>query len=193
MLQAALFLAGLAAPGGTPPPLEHLTILIVDFVPVAPDTLKNAISLSREIFLQARIETTWALCRRKSGQWSGTWCHGAPAAVVHLSIVPHCLDKQGEERVYGRTITNETLGGLTIAIFYEPIEVASRTKFGMHPSVLLGMAMTHEIGHFFGLNHGVLGVMTSRFGREDVMRGAAGLMRFEGQEKALRRAIARWK
>jgi hypothetical protein len=59
--------------------------------------------------------------------------------------------------------------------------------------MLLGIVITHEIGHFFGLDHAVAGIMISRFRYTQVMQGAAGLLRFDGQEEAVRKAVANWR
>jgi hypothetical protein len=84
-------------------------------------------------------------------------CPFQPTAVP-VSIVAHSPDKKTIENgaALGSMYRNRGRG-ITIAIYYEHIEFFSRTQYMTHPSMLLGMVMTHEIGHFFGLDHTVSG------------------------------------
>jgi hypothetical protein len=182
LLLASVFLAGLAASGGTPPPLEHLTIHVSDSAPVPPKTFQNAISMSQRIFLKPGIETHWSSCR--PGESSFVQPKEVPICIIARSLDPKHVDA----RPLGYVVRSKERG-YTINLFYDHI---GRKAVG-NPSVLLGMVMTHEIGHFFGLDHVFCGIMLEGFAPTHQMQAAVGSLMFsEGQETALRRAIAKW-
>ena len=77
-------------------------------------------------------------------------------------------------------------------VFYRNVEDVARSgPFG--PSILLGMVVTHELGHYFGLDDGHRGVMLSTFSRrETMMHAASGRLTFDRKQAAhLRRPIAK--
>jgi hypothetical protein len=106
-------------------------------VPVPSAPLQRAIQESRRIFLKARIETSWLVGR------SGEVCFLQPTEVP-ITIIPRSLKRPADD-AFGTTVRSKERG-FTIAIFYEHIDSAGRKNVG-DPSALLGMAMTHEIGH----------------------------------------------
>jgi hypothetical protein len=80
--------------------------------------------------------------------------------------------------------------GFVTYVFYERVEsVARNAPFA--PAVLLGMVLTHELGHFFGLDDSLGGIMSASFRRIEMMQAASGSLSFDkDQAKYLRRAIS---
>lgn len=185
LLQAIGFLAVLMAPSGAPPPpLEHLAIHITDRVPVPPANLQKAIQQAQRILLRAGIETSWSVSH--PGTYEPRFLSPSEIPLTMVADPPYWL----KEHFYGSTMRNKNRG-FTIAIFYD--QSIGRWNAGGDRSVLLGMTMTHEIGHFFGLDHALYGIMLRDFGLEEIQQAAAGNLGFaDGQARALRNAVARW-
>lgn len=189
-LCAAVLLAGSVGMAGSVPQ-EQLTIRVVDYVPVPSATLSEAVLVSRGILKDAGIETTWLTCR--------IFEEGSCPSTVQPSEIRVNLLKQSEDR---HTAASGVLGcvlrdkqtAFGLYVFYRRVEeVARSSAFGT--SVLLGMVVTHELGHYFGLNDGHWGIMLSSFyHRETMMQGASGMLSFDKRQAAhLRNAIANMK
>src|SRR4029453_8913404 len=75
-------------------------------------------------------------------------------------------------------------------VFYGPDECAAR-KAGFAAAVLLGMVITHALGHFFGLEHGLGGIMLPGFRETETLQALSGALTFDRvQAQYLRTAIA---
>jgi hypothetical protein len=169
--------------------LEQLTIWIYDYVPVPPQTLDKALVNSQRIFLKAGVETKWLKCR----PFIERQCLPTlqPTDVL-VKITPKSKNRREQFLdALGCVVLHNNTTGLWINVFYSPIEFEARQD-GSAPAVLLGIVITHEIGHFFGLQHHRLyGIMLSRFGFEEMRRGSWGALIFDKTEaECLRTAIA---
>jgi hypothetical protein len=80
--------------------------------------------------------------------------------------------------------------GLATYVFYGPVEdAAHRASFA--PALLLGMVITHELGHFFGLKDGLGGIMLPGFHQAAMLQALSGRLTFDKVEaQCLRTAIA---
>jgi hypothetical protein len=150
-------------------------------VPAA--TLQKAILQAQAILLNAGIETSWRTSH--SGER-----YLLQATEVQISIVPRAPDRTTDDVLGAVERGNERAS--RVGIYYEPIHMAGFKIVG-GAAILLGMVMTHEIGHFFGLDHTLYGIMLPAFGQIEMMEAAAGSLRFaQGQAKSLRKAVATW-
>lgn len=191
-LTAAAFLLIAAASGGHPPQAQ-LPVRIFDYVPVPPATLQRALSVSETIFRKAGVETTWVTCRPLHEE--NPACNSPlPSSHSVVKIISRSMDEQ--------MVASHALGcalrvkekGIATYIFHQPVEqFAHRTP--VDPAVLFGMVLTHELGHFFGLDDGFSGIMVPSFQRPELMlQAASGSLTFDqGQAQHLRRAIERFR
>jgi len=188
-LLATLLLAVLLAALGGTPPSEPLCIHITDQAPVPTATLQKAIQTARGVFVKAGIETNWTMRHPDVSYF-------LQPGELGLSIINESHRSQDPDSTCGLTLRSKQRGkklGVKIDIFYKPIQAAA-TRTAYDPSILLGMVMAHEIGHFFGLDHCSSGIMYPDFKKPDLMKAAAGLQTFaDPQAEKLRKAIAEWK
>jgi hypothetical protein len=185
---AAAFLMAAALWGGNPR-REELTIRIFDYASVPSDTLRQAFLVAQGIFGKAGIETTWLTCRPSVDERRTCDTPIQPTEVL-LRVLAQSSDR--------KTLTSGALGlvlrnkqtATALYVFYGRVEhVAHFAPYD--PSVLLGMVLTHEIGHFLGLDDSLGGIMRSSFHRIEMMQTAAGTLTFDQYQAGhLRASIA---
>ena len=172
-------------------PREQLTIRVVDYVPVPSATLSEALLLSGAILKEAGIEPTWLTCRIcEEGSCGST----VQPAEVRVNVLSQSHDRQtAASGALGCVLRNKQ-AAFGLYVFYRRIEeVVQSGAFGT--STLLGMVVTHELGHYFGLDDGHWGIMLSSFyQRETMMQAASGMLTFDKRQAAhLHNAIANMK
>jgi hypothetical protein len=75
-------------------------------------------------------------------------------------------------------------------VFYSPVEYAAHNA-PCDPAVLLGMVITHELGHFFGLDNALGGIMLPGFRQREMLQASSGTLTFDKvQAQYLRTAVA---
>jgi hypothetical protein len=144
---------------------------------------------SEGIFLKAGVEAKWLKCRPRIEQRCLPLLQ--PTDVL-VKITPKTTNRREQFLdSLGSVLLHNNTTGLWINVFYSPIEIEAR-KNDYSPAVLLGMVITHEIGHFFGLQHHRLcGIMLSRFDWKEIWQGACDALVFNKIEAEwLRTAIA---
>jgi len=63
---------------------------------------------------------------------------------------------------------------------------------GVPAGIILGHAMAHELGHllFHSMEHSQMGIMRSRWGKEELLRAESGRLLFTtGQATTMRRGL----
>ena len=187
-LLAAGFLIVAAAWGGSPR-REALTVRIFDYAPVPSDTLQQALLVSKAIFSKAGVDTTWLTCRPSVDERRTCDPPIQPTEVL-LRILSQSADKKTlASGALGLVLRNKQTA-TALYVFYRRVEHVARLA-PYDPSVLLGMVLAHEVGHFLGLDDGLGGIMRSSFHRIEMMQTAAGALTFDkDQASHLRTAIA---
>jgi hypothetical protein len=129
-------------------PQEQLTIRVVDYVPVPGATPSEALLVSHAILRQAGMETTWL----RSRIFEEKPCNSlVQPAEVRLNMLdrPHAR-QMAVSGALGYVRRNKQTA-FALYVFYGRVEdVAQSVAFG--PSLLLGTVVTHELGHYFGLD-----------------------------------------
>jgi hypothetical protein len=165
---------------------QELTVWIYDYAPVPLESRDKALLKSQEIFLKAGVEVKWLKCRPLTEDQ----CLPAfQATDVLLKVIPETTNQRMRTGTFGTASRMKGMGLVTY-VFYNPIEYAARTA-GTPLAVLLGMVITHELGHFFGLEHRFRGIMMSGFDQKEVWEASCGILTFDlRQAEQLRAAIA---
>ena len=169
--------------------LEQLTIWIYDYAPVPPETLEKALVKSQEIFLKAGIEMKWLKCR----PYIELPClPPLQSTDLLVRIVSETTDRRMQSsEALGCVLVDNKKMGLWISVFYGPLEHKARNA-GWATSLLLGLVITHEVGHFFALeHHRPEGIMRPSFGPTEIWQASSDTLIFDRvHAQDLRTAIA---
>jgi hypothetical protein len=137
-----------------------LVIAIQLVVPasVPSSTVAGAKVVATTILQTAGVQPLWAPCRRE-------------IRCLHLQVLETMIAIHGDTAGY--TITN-------YAVVSYPAAAAAASSCGEAPSVVLGAAMAHELGHLLlpPPSHSGTGVMSPRLGCRELGLAARGELRF---------------
>lgn len=168
---------------------QPLVIHVLDYVQAPTEMLDEALGESREIFRQAAIELQWTICRPFIDD--GDRCDPPKQkSDPVLQILKHSPDKRMASSGAFGCVLRDRQTAFGVYVFYDRVKWAADAA-PFRASVLLGMVITHELGHFFGLADSLGGIMLSSFRRVEMMQTAAGTLTFgEGEARRLRASIA---
>jgi hypothetical protein len=166
---------------------QELTVWIYDYAPIPLETLDKALLKSQEIFLKAGVIVKWLKCR----PFIEDQCvPPLQSTDVLLKVISETTNQRMQKSgTFGSALRmNGT--GLVTYVFYNPVEYTAR-QAAAPVAVLLGMVITHELGHFFGLEHRFRGIMMSGFEETQMWEASCGVLTFDMlQAEQLRAAIA---
>src|SRR5262249_36329077 len=129
---------------------------------------------------RAGIDVVWVNCAKGTLECSQ---RPGPASLV-LTILKHG-DKMASEDVLGLAVQGEAGLGTNFYIFEGKLNEITGTTH-IHPSLLLGDAIAHEIGHLLkgSHSHSATGIMSGRWSRRELEAAARGALWFTKEDEA---------
>ena len=140
-----------------------LRVSVFNSSPISPSTIERAEGEAGRVLRDAGVEVIWLNC---------------PLDAQHEASLGRCS--------VGISFSAEDGQGCYADLFYVPIQQLQEETHAT-PSVILGHAMAHELGHLLlGTNsHSASGLMRAHWTREDLTNASRGNLRFS-LEQSLR-------
>ena len=182
ILGFAFFLAPLPVPAAGQSDLVQLRVSVFNSSPALPSTIEAGEIEAGRVLRYAGIEVTWLNCSEDARHPVSRALCSAVSFPSHLSLQIVREPRGLKESTVGISFL-ENGEGCYADLFYEPIQkllVANHIS----PSVILGHAMAHELGHLLlGVNsHSRSGLMRAHWTREDLAKASKGKLRFSREE-----------
>jgi len=166
--------------------LIQLRVSVFNSSPISSSTLERAEGEAGRVLRDVGVEAIWLNCPQElSPEASLGRCSEASfPSHLHLRILR--ASRGLHVSTVGISFSDDDGRGCYADLFYEPIlRLEEETR--VSPSVILGHAMAHELGHLLlGTNsHSPSGLMRAHWTREDLSNASAGNLRFS-KEQCLR-------
>jgi len=174
-------LSALAA--GAQGALIELRVSVFNSSPVQSSTLERAEGEAGRVLRGAGVEAIWLNCPQEMSQEAslGRCSEVSFPSHLHLQILraSHGL----KVSTVGISFSAENGRGCYADLFYEPIQQLEEETH-VSPSIILGHAMAHELGHLLlGTNsHSESGLMRAHWTREDLTNASKGKLRFSKEQ-----------
>jgi len=177
----------LSVPATTGPgAFVQLRVSVFNSSPISPATIGRAESEAGRVLRDAGVEVIWLDCFQDAQPKAPPdLCSGASfPSHLHLRILQASRDLKAA--TVGVSFSAKDGTGCYADLFYQPIQRLEEVSHAS-PSVILGHAMAHELGHLLlGTNsHSPSGLMRAQWTREDLINAAKGNLRFS-REQSLR-------
>jgi hypothetical protein len=172
--------------------LIELQVSVFNSSPVPSSTLERAEAEAGRVLREVGIEVLWLNCPQEMSQEAslGRCSEASFPSHLHLRILRASHDLKVS--TLGVSFSAEDGRGCYADLFYEPIRQLQEETH-VSPSVILGHAMAHELGHLLlGTNsHSPSGLMRAHWTREDLANASKGNLRFSKEQcLALRNRLA---
>jgi hypothetical protein len=177
-------LAGSSAGGQSN--LVQLRVSMFNSSPLLPSTIETAEREAGGVLRSAGVEVVWLNCPQDAQHEAS---HGVCSEVsfpAHLHLRILRASRGLKATTVGISFTAKDGTGCYADLFYEAIQQLHE-ETDASPSLVLGHAMAHELGHLLlGTNsHSPSGLMRAHWTREDLANASKGNLRFS-QEQSLR-------
>ena len=166
--------------------LIQLRVSVFNSSPISSSIIERAEGEAGRVLRGVGIEAIWLNCPQEISQETslGRCSEASFPSHLHLHIlrVSHGL----KVSTVGISFSDEDGRGCYADLFYEPIQQLQEETHAS-PSVILGHAMAHELGHLLlGTNsHSPGGLMRAHWTGEDLANASKGNLRFS-REQSLR-------
>ncbi|HKD50905.1 MAG TPA: hypothetical protein VKB90_08915 [Candidatus Acidoferrum sp.] len=166
--------------------LIQLRVSVFNSSAVLPSTVDRAESEAGQVLRDAGVGVIWLNCPQNAQHEAalGSCSEASFPSHLHLRIVR--ASRGLRATTVGISFVAEDGRGCYADLFYQPIQQLQE-ETQVSPSVVLGHAMAHELGHLLlGTNsHSSSGLMRSHWTGEDLARASKGNLRFS-QEQSVR-------
>jgi len=179
---ALVFVAASPVSAASKRDLVQLRVSVFNSSPVLPSTIEAGETEAGRVLMYAGIEVIWLNCPQDAPHEVSRGLCSAVSFPSHLSL---------QLLRSSRGLRTSTVGisflehgeGCYADLFYEPI-VNLQVTTHVDPSVVLGYAMAHELGHLLlGVNsHSPSGLMRAHWTRADLANASKGKLQFSRQE-----------
>jgi len=163
--------------------LIQLRVSVFNSSPISSSTIERAESEAGRVLREVGIEVFWLNCPQEMSQEDslGRCSEVSFPSHLHLSILR--ASRGLKDTTVGISFTAEDGRGCYADLFYEPIQQL-QDETHASPSVILGHAMAHELGHLLlGTNsHSPSGLMRAHWTRDDLANASKGNLRFSKEQ-----------
>ena len=173
------------AAGGLGDPVQ-LRVSLFNSSPFSPSTIERAEGEAGRVLRDVGVEIIWLNCPEDAQHEAslGPCAEASFPSHLHLRILR--VSRGLKVSTVGISFSAEDGQGCYADLFYAPIQQLQEETH-TSPSVILGHAMAHELGHLLlGTNsHSPSGLMRAHWTREDLTKASKGNLRFS-LEQSLR-------
>lgn len=166
--------------------LIQLRVSVFNSSPISSSTVERAEGEAGRVLRGAGVEAIWLNCPQEMSQEVslGRCSEVSFPSHLHLSILR--TSRGLKATTVGISFTAEDGRGCYADLFYEPIQQL-QDETQASPSVILGHAMAHELGHLLlGANsHSPDGLMRAHWTPQDLIKASHGNLEFT-QEQCLK-------
>lgn len=148
----------------------------------------QALEIAATILGDAGVRVTWISCGSKGHRDAACDSLMRPTDLAVRLLVCD-VDPESSVRALGYALIDTRQGMGTLATVYVDRVAALAWESRVDPSVVLGRAIAHEIGHLLmgTTGHSATGLMRALWSRHDLERGRPDEWRFTQMEKAAMR------
>jgi hypothetical protein len=166
--------------------LVQLRVSVFNSSPLSASTIKTAEDKAGRVLRYAGVEVVWLNCFPDTQQETSKGVCREVSVPSHLHLRILRTSRGLKATTVGISFSAADGRGCYADLFYEPIQQLQEQSH-RSPSVILGHAMAHELGHLLlGTNsHSLSGLMRAHWTPEDLADASKGNLRFS-QEQALR-------
>jgi len=171
--------------GGQGAPIQ-LQVSVFNSSPISSSTIERAESHAGRVLRDAGVAVIWLNCPQDAQHEASLGPCSEASFPSHLHLRIARASRSLKATTVGISFVAEDGKGCYADLFYEPIRQLQEETHAS-PSVILGHAMAHELGHLLlGTNsHSPSGLMRAQWTGEDLAMASKGNLRFS-QEQSLR-------
>jgi hypothetical protein len=162
----------------------QLKVSVFNASPISSSTIERAEGEAGRVLHDAGVDVIWLNCPQAISQSASLdLCSEASFPLhLHLRII---RDSHGlKVSTVGISFSTEDGRGCYADLFYEPIRQLEEETH-VSPSVILGHAMAHELGHLLlgTSSHSPSGLMRAHWTRDDLLDATKGNLRFSQEQR----------
>jgi hypothetical protein len=159
--------------------LVQLRVSVFNSSPVLPSTIKGAEGEAGRVLRDAGVEVLWLNCPQDAQHEASRGLCSEASFPSHLHLRILQASRGLKATTLGLSFSAEDGKGCYADLFYDPMQQLQEESHAS-PSVILGHAMAHELGHLLlGTNsHSPSGLMRAHWTREDLANASKGNLRF---------------
>lgn len=179
-------IAGWAGKPAETGPHARVSVRVYDQAGLESKTLEKAKKTAERPFRLAGVEIDWVHCSVDGTETKAVCTSLLGPNEISLRIVSRspAERKATGHSTGGRATRLSRVGGAgLIALFFDRLDTIAR-EVRMSRAVVLGQAMTHEIGHLLlpKYSHSRRGIMRAKLGRDDWQRASQGTLLFSKKQ-----------